>query len=178
MSCSRKLLAPLLCLLGLSAAAQADDAYITALDKELANRAVARQVVPQLAERHAGTAQGDFWQAYAKLEKLQQSRYAAEAKRQGLATQHRSGFKAHASLLLANWFNGAFIRMLAGATGDYLQELRALPVQQDADRQRFWRYVIAQEQAQVEALALAAGKDFKAATTVLQHFTEQHMRGE
>ncbi|MFV3091104.1 hypothetical protein ACNJYG_11515 [Pseudomonas sp. GW6] len=175
----RKFFAPLLCLLGLATGAQADDsAYRIALDKELANRAVARQVVPQLAERHSGTAQGEFWQAYANLEARQQTRYADEAKRQGLANEHSGGFKAHASLAFAKLFNAAFINMLAGATQDYLKELEALPAQSNADDQAFWQYVIEQERAQVDALALAAEKDFKGAAAVLETFTGKLIQSE
>ncbi|WP_161867703.1 hypothetical protein [Pseudomonas yangonensis] len=174
-----KLLAPLLCLFGLASTAQAgDSAYLIALDKELANRAVARQVVPQLAERHSGSDQGRFWSAYAKLEALQQPRYAKQAERHGLANNHSGGFKAHASLLFAKLFNGAFIKMLAGATDEYLQELEALPAQTNADDQAFWDYVIAQERAQVEALALAAQKNFNAATRVLQAFSRERLGSE
>lgn len=174
-----KLLAPLLCLLGLASSVQANNsAYTNALDKELANRAVARQVVPQLAERHSGSAQGEFWQAYAELEAMQQARYAEQAKRQGLANEHSGGFKAYASLAFANVFNASFIKMLAGATQDYLQELEALPAQNNADDQAFWEYVIAQERAQVNALALAAEEDFNGAAAVLKAFSQEQLRSE
>lgn len=176
---SRTLLAPLLCLLGLANGAQAEDSvYRQALDKELANRAVARQVVPKLAERHIGTAQGEFWQAYAELEAMQHARYADEASRQSLRNEHRGGLKAGASLAFARLFNATFIKVLAGATERYLAELEALPAQDDSASQRFWDYVIEQERAQVNALALAAESDFQGATAVLANFSRQRLQSE
>lgn len=175
----RKLFTPLLCLFGMATSTYADDsAYRIALEKELANRAVALKVVPQLAERHSGTAQGEFWQAYAELEATQQARYADEAKRQGLPNEHSGGFKASASLAFEKLFNAAFINMLADATQGYLKELEALPTQSNADDQAFWDYVIAQERAQVNALALAADQDFNRAASALKAFNQEQLRNE
>lgn len=167
--------ASLLLLLGFAHPSQADNAtYLSALDKELDNRSMARQVVPALAARHGDTPQGRFWSAYTKLEQAQLERYKAQAQRHGLSTQGRgSSLKVYASLAFARLFNASFIAMLANATQGYLEELQAVPAQDDVADQAFWDYVIAQERAQVDALALAAERDFIGATAILQAFVQQ-----
>lgn len=171
-----KHLVHMLCLLALVRPAVADDAaYLAALDKELDNRAVALDVVPALAERHAGTAQGRFWSAYAVLEAAQLPRYQAQARRHDLQRTRSGGFKAQASLAFSWLQEKAFVKMLANATADYLAELQAVPRPDDAETQAFWAYVIEQERVQVEALAQAREGDYDTAAATLQRFVAEQL---
>lgn len=173
-----KHLLSILCLVALARPAVAlDSAYLAALDKELTNRAVALAVVPALAARHAGTVQGRFWLAYADLERAQVPRYQAEARRHGLGGPRSGGFKARASRVFSWLLETPFVNLLAGATADYLAELQAVPLPDDADSRAFWLYVIEQERAQVDALALASNADFEAAAARLAGFTAAQASG-
>lgn len=152
-------------------AADLDAAYRHALLKELNNRTLAGVVVSALAETHRGTPQGEFWLAYSQLEAKQWPLYEEQAKLHEL----RPGglllsLKAQASILYARLLPEKFIAMLSQATQAYAAELAALDP--PPTQQAFWDYVIAQEQAQVEAFQHAAQQDYLAARSVLVDFME------
>ena len=64
-----------------------------------------------------------------------------------------------------------FVEKLAQATETYLAKLNAVNVPES--EQVFWDYVIEQEAAQVEALALAAQGKYRLAAMRLRAFMEQ-----
>lgn len=167
---------PLAVTLGLSGCSTSSDAdpharFTAALQKEIDNRALARHVVPVLAERHAGSDQGQFWSSYTALEILQAPRYTAIAERHGFAPARlKTRIKGDASLLISWAFPQRFTRSLAGATEKYVEELRAIPVPPDPEDAEFRQYMIEQEEAQVKALAQAAAGRYQAAADELEAF--------
>jgi hypothetical protein len=78
--------------------------------------------------------------------------------------------KAHASILFARAFPNTFIDMLAQATHAYAVELAA--ISPPPAQQTFWRYVIAQEQAQVAAFQTASKQDYAGAQAEIVSFME------
>lgn len=156
-----------------AAAADSDAAFRQALLKELNNRTLAGQVVSALADAHKGTPQGDFWRAYSELEARQWPLYAEQAAAYELKPGGFSlSLKARASILFARIFPNTFIGTLTQATQAYAAELAAItppPTQEE-----FWRYVIAQEQAQVAAFQHAAKKDYLAAKSTIDSFINAH----
>lgn len=148
--------------------------YREMLTREAANRAVARHVVSYLAEADNGTERGAFWTAYRDLEAAQKPRYdqierceAIEAG--GLVVWTKSRLSA----IFARLFPETFIGLLADATVAYLGELKRLSQFPDPLAEDFWRYVVAQEAAQVEALNLARQGDLVAARQTLQTFVAE-----
>lgn len=167
---------PLAVALGLSGCTTASDSdpqarFTAALQKELDNRALARHVVPALAERHAGSEQGEFWSSYTALEVFQAPRYFAMAERHDLTPAgFKTRIKGDASLLFSWVFPDRFVGSLAKATQAYVEELRAIPVPPDEQDAAFRQYMIAQEEAQVAALAQAAAGRYQAASDELSAF--------
>lgn len=144
--------------------------YLTALQAEINNRAVASEVVPVLAKRTNGSAKGSFWAAYTELEAQQRPLYQHHQTRHKLEVGG-IWFKVNGSLL-ASWIHhDGFVEKLAQATETYLAKLNAVNVPES--EQAFWDYVIEQEAAQVEALALAAQGQYRLATMRLRVFMEQ-----
>lgn len=159
---------------GALAGPAADDAYRAALARELDNRALARQVVGALAEHHQGTPQGEFWAAYVALEQHNIPLYQSVAARHELsASRLKTTLKASASIPFARLFPERFLTMLAGATQDYLAEMRALAPPTATEDRAFLQYMIAQESVQAGALAEAAGQRFEAAAGELAGFLRQ-----
>ncbi|HEY6611055.1 MAG TPA: hypothetical protein VIZ86_07985 [Pseudomonas sp.] len=160
-----------LALASLTTQAQADDAFRTALVRELDNRALATQVVGALAEHHQGTPQGRFWAAYVALEQHNAPRYAPVAARHGLSGGGWwIGLKARGSILFARLFPERFLSMLAEGTGKYLAGMRAVAPPADTEDAAFLRYMIAQETVQAGALAHAAAQRFEVAAGALEGF--------
>ena len=170
----RRLLPGLLMFWILTIPCRADDMseYLTALQYEINNRAVASEVVPVLAQRTKGTAQGSFWAAYTELEARQRPLYQQHQTRHELDSGGLGvWFKANGSLLASWIYHDGFVEKLAQATETYLAKLNAVNVPES--EQVFWDYVIEQEAAQVEALALAAQGKYRLAAMRLRAFMEQ-----
>lgn len=147
--------------------------YRETLQHELDNRAVARHVVPVMASMYKGRPAGEFWEAYQALENAQAPLYGEYGQCHGLVA---SGFvpwiKAKTSIVFAWLMPGRFVSLLSGATQRYLAELEQVLVPgQERDR-AFWRYVVAQERAQVLALALAADDKHAEAAQILKGFRD------
>lgn len=148
--------------------------FIAALQKEIDNRAVARHVVPALAERHSGSDQGRFWSGYTALEIQQAPRYIAIAERHGLApSKLKTRIKGDISLLFSWLLPQRFVRTLASATHSYADELRAISVPPQPDDAQFRLYMIEQEAVQVEALAQAAEGRYSDAAQALEAFVKK-----
>ncbi|MCC6076293.1 hypothetical protein ACFPTX_17905 [Pseudomonas sp. GCM10022188] len=165
-------------LLGLAGGALAakggDAAFRAALAHELDNRALAGQVVGALAEHHRGTPQGRFWAAYVALERYNAPRYAPVAARHGLAGGGLLvDLKAWGSILFARLFPERFLAMLAGATGKYLADMRAVAAPADGGDAAFLAYMIEQESVQASALAQAAAQRYEAAAGELEDFVRR-----
>lgn len=158
-------------LLGTSAAATP---FIETLQNELDNRYVAGLVVPQLAEHHQGSPQGQFWARYAELERLQAPRYAAAADALQLQPrQWRSQAKARLSLQLARLFPAFFLNRLAVATRSYLEQMHGSQRPLEPELAALLDYMLKQESRQVEALAEAASGRFEVASGILERFNAQ-----
>ena len=170
---------PLTVALGLHGCTTASDGdaqarFTAALQKEIDNRAVARHVVPALAERHAGSDSGRFWASYTALEIQQAPAYIEIAERHGLTPSRiATRIKGDGSLLFSWLFPQRFVRTLASATHSYADELRAIPVPPQPEDAQFRLYMIEQEEAQVEALAEAAEGRYRAAAERLEAFVER-----
>jgi len=170
----RQLLPGLLMFWILTIPCRADDMseYLTALQAEINNRAVASAVVPVLAQRTDGTAKGSFWAAYAALEQQQKPLYLHHQTRHELDSGGVGvWFKSNGSLLAAWIHHDGFVEKLAQATETYLAKVNAVTVPES--EQAFWDYVVEQEAAQVEALALAAQGQYRLAAMRLRAFMEQ-----
>lgn len=145
--------------------------YREALQRELDNRAVARHVVPVMAGMYKGRPEGEFWEAYQELETAQASLYAEHGQCHGLvASELVPWIKAKTSIAFAWLMPGRFVSLLSGATKRYLAELEQVPVPDQARDKAFWKHVIAQERAQVQALALAADDKHAEAARLLRGF--------
>lgn len=152
------------------------DEFLFAIEREVDNRALAREVVTALSKYHDGAAQGPFWAAYAELERRQWPVYREYAECYGLSA---SGFtvwvKARASTAFARLFPDKFISILADSTRTYTEALEKTPVSDNPRDHRFWDYVVAQEKAQVRAFSDAEEGEFSDAAEALSLFTSTHI---
>ncbi len=147
------------------------EGYLEAFRKEINNRALASSVVPALARAYEGEAQGAFWQAYEALESAQKPIYLAKSRCHDVsAGTFTNWVKAKVSFAFARIFNGAFISMMAVSTQSYVDELLLVDVLDSPNEQLFWKYVIAQEQAQALAFGHAEQGNFQEATRILMEF--------
>lgn len=147
--------------------------YHKALQHELNNRALAGQVVPALANIFSGSPRGQFWEAYADLERQQWPWYVQHTNCHNIQAQRLLPWiKAKSSIPFARLFPDYFTRTLASSTQAYLQILETVQPPKTVAEQQFWHYVIAQEKAQVDALQKAANGDFIAAQTILRQFQD------
>lgn len=143
------------------------------LEYEAQNRAFALLWTQSAAHKTENSDVRAFWQAYARLELLNQEMYAPHLKRHGIA------FEPNRMTRVAVWASGFVLSAESESSFEYmrnsaqdyipkLERLQSLATENPA----FYAYVIAQEQAQVDALSLAAEGDLKAGAEVLIAFVE------
>ena len=144
-------------------------------DGELQNRAFALLS----AERGLGnaTSVGDktFLGAWVDWERFLKERYAPYAKKYGLSQEPRSGAKMQASLgLLAAGIlpDRKVMNLMLEQTISYVDKLRQLERVSTTEDRSFFRFVVEQEEAQVESLRFRANGEHQSAADVLRNFME------
>lgn len=143
------------------------------LEYEAQNRAFALLWTQTAAHESENFDVRAFWSAYAQLELLNQEKYAPHVEHHGIAVEPNRMTRAAvwASGFVLSTDSESSFEYMRNAAQDYipkLERLQSLATENPA----FYAYVVAQEQAQVDALSLAAGGDLKAGTELLIAFVE------
>lgn len=152
-----------------------DELFVTTLKKELTNRATARYAIAAILGQDLNPTAAMFWQNYAKLEELNQARYMPVATELQLEPGTLSAWlKGRSAALYYRIAPNGMLNTMADATLKYYQELDSLTGKIAARHSEFYQYVLAQEEAQVEAFALAASGDYRKASERLDSFVQSH----
>ena len=167
----------------LSTANQASDnsgaQYLKLLEYEYNNRAFALISAKRAANKLAGTERGEFYQSYHELEIINQRIYTKM--QEPLGFDHSPGcftrFRGHAAGLLNSWIE---IKpdSLIDIIEPYIAKLQSLHDLASKEHRGFFGYVVAQEQAQLDASRAAKANGYKAGTKVFRDFIEQALVAE
>jgi len=162
-----------LCGLSITAsAADVDTKFIDLLEYEVQNRAFALASTSRMADRQEVSELAGFWQAYEQLEVFNQWRYQAFTKKYGI--DQKATWFTHTRIYFAGLATAiapkSSMNIMQKAAVKYLAKLQLLLDAAPETDKNFFRYVLAQEQAQVEALALAVENKPELAEQVLRDF--------
>lgn len=145
------------------------------LQKELTNRATARYAIAAITEQSLAPAPKLFWDSYARLEILNQDRYAAVAAELQLEPGTLSAWlKGRSAAIYFRFAPQRMINTMAQATQTYYQQLMTASDKVVARHAVFYQYVLDQEKAQVEAFGLAAAGNYGDASKHLDAFIQAH----
>lgn len=150
-------------------------AFSDTLEKELTNRATARQAIGAITGQRLEPSARLFWESYARLETLNLRRYTPVAAALQLETSALSAWlKGRSAALYYRLAPERMLKTMAKATSSYHQALEATATKVPAGYRPFYQYVLNQERAQVEAFALAAAGDYTSASEHLDTFVAAH----
>jgi hypothetical protein len=149
--------------------------FKTTMQGELTNRATARYAIAAITARDLEQDAKQFWHSYAALEALNQVRYAPVAAELQLKPSALSAWlKGRSASLYYRFFPESMLKTMAKSTDSYYRELSDVTAKVAAQHRTFYMYVLEQEQAQVEALALAAAGKYREASVRLDEFIQAH----
>lgn len=151
--------------------------FLELYEGEVQNRAFALMYTER-----SSTSWGDndieaFWRVYYDLEVINQHLYKPYADKYGLDMQPTffTSLKTSSLRLMSNLFPEYMLSTIYTSTVEYfegLKEMEKLAPEEDKD---FFRYVVEQEAAQVEALRLVSLGEPKKATKVLAAYVNNKM---
>ncbi|MFF7065637.1 hypothetical protein [Pseudomonas sp. NPDC008258] len=145
--------------------------FCETLQKELTNRATARQAIEAITAQSLDPGARLFWESYARLEALNLRWYTSVAAELELEPGSLSAWlKGRSAALYYRIAPEHMLKTMAKATSSYYQELEAKTAKVAADHRDFYQYVLDQERAQVEAFALAAAGNYRSASEHLNAF--------
>lgn len=143
--------------------------FIKLLTYEIQNRAFALNSVGRFIEDRADEPDEKVWRSYFALEQLNRRKYRPVAEKFGIPQD--------ATLITdaRTWIGGVFFglfpetatRIIRGATVSYVEKLEELERLAGSEDKEFFRYVVMQEKAQADALALLANGEAERAAAVI-----------
>jgi len=136
-------------------ATERQQAFIQLFDKEVQNRAFALLSMSNISEKV--TAEGDktFYNGWVAFEEFLQTKYKPYADKHGLSQAPRGTSKAQAffgELASDVLPKKKFYKLMLDATEDYLEDLKKLPEYASDEDLEFARFVVAQEEVQIQAI--------------------------
>jgi len=153
------------------------DRFLDGLQYELNNRAFARASMTKLANEPSNGHTQAFFRAYLALENLNQQKYEPIAHKYDLSVNDGVVALKIYGARAASWmFSEKMLSVLTDATIAYVEKLRTLRDLAPADDRAFFEYVIAQEQAQADALQHARDGRFDLGAKVLEDFVADHLQ--
>lgn len=154
-----------------SARAELSARFLEVMQKEIDNRATARHAIASILEFKQDEASAGFWASYLELERHNATVYASQlAPLELRPTTVSPRLKGFFASVYYRWAPRKMLASMAGATRDYYMQLHSASAEVPVQYKAFYQYVLAQEQAQVEAFALAAAGRTDAAKAVLDAF--------
>lgn len=145
---------------------------IEIFDYELQNRAFARGYFEELLVNDKENPAYSFFEAYYEMEMITQKKYAPYASKYNLETEARWWTRARMRLgmIMGDWFQDSFMKMMHKATIKYVEKLKKLEQLSPAEDLEFFRYVINQEQAQLDAVTHMVNGDMDKAVATINDF--------
>lgn len=152
------------------------DEAASLLAYEVQNRAYARLTLQSTANCRAKEPDAGFWAAYQSLETLNLARYQQALHALGASTQAKAftRLRAWLSRPLFCHFTRQAVPLIRDATVRYTRKLETLPLTAAPETVEFLRYLVAQEQAQEQALTQLAAGEISEGTNTLVKFAQVH----
>ncbi|WNC72219.1 hypothetical protein RGQ13_19165 [Thalassotalea psychrophila] len=151
--------------------------FLELYEGEVQNRAFALMYTER-----SSTSWGDndieaFWRVYYDLEVINQRLYKPYADKFGLDMQPTffTSVKTSSLRLMSNLFPEYMLNTLYTSTVKYLEGLKEMENLAPEEDKDFYRYVVEQEAAQVEALRLVSQGEAKKATKVLADYVNNQI---
>ncbi|NIB42214.1 hypothetical protein HBA55_21585 [Pseudomaricurvus alkylphenolicus] len=150
--------------------------FIDLLDYELQNRAFALKLMEAAVEKGSGNEALPFLKAYLALEKLNQRHFASVAKEYNLDMKPRWWTRTRTTLALLGTalLPETSLKSVHKATVKYVAQLQRLESLSAEQHKRFFRYVVAQEQAQADAVGLVLAGDMEQGASLLNDFVQEY----
>ena len=143
------------------------EAFIQLFDKEVQNRAFALLSMSAISEKVKEDGDKAFYNGWVAFEEFLQKKYEPYATKHGLSQEPRGTAKAQAFFgKLASDIlpKKKFYKTMLNQTEDYLEKLKKLPEHATNEDLEFARFVVKQEELQIQAIELRIkGKNQEAA---------------
>ena len=143
------------------------EAFIQLFDREVQNRAFALLSMSAIAEKVTKDGDKAFYNGWVAFEDFLQQKYEPYATKHGLSQEPRGTARTQAFFgKLASDIlpKRKFYKMMLNQTEDYLEKLKKLPELATDEDLEFARFVVKQEEVQIQAIELRIkGKNQEAA---------------
>lgn len=150
-------------------------AFSEILQKELTNRATAREAIEAITAPRLKPDARLFWETYAQLEVLNLHWYTPVAvDLQPEPATLSAWLKGRSAALYYCVAPERMLKRMAKAISSYYEELQATTPKVAVSQRTFYQYVLDQERAQVQAFAMAAAGDYHSASKHLNAFLTDH----
>ncbi|HAA18822.1 MAG TPA: hypothetical protein DCR93_21385 [Cytophagales bacterium] len=149
------------------------EAFIQLFDKEVQNRAFALLSMSAISEKVTEEEDKTFYYGWVAFEEFLQGKYKPYADKHGLSQEPRSKAKAEAffgELASDILPKRKFYETMLDQTEDYLEKLKKLPGYATDEDLEFARFVVKQEEAQIQAIEHRIKGENQAAADVLADF--------
>ena len=131
------------------------EAFIKLLDKEVQNRAFALLSMSSISEKVTEDGDTTFYNGWVAFEEFLQKKYKPYANKHGLSQEPRGTAKVQAFFgKLASDIlpKKKFYKTMLSQTEDYLEELKKLPEYATDEDREFARFIVEQEEVQIQAI--------------------------
>lgn len=147
----------------------ANDDFIALFKAELENRMLARVITHKLSTSTSHPESQEFWLAYFQLENENYHRYLPVAESYGLSLtpDWKTNSKAFLSKIAFKIFPELMVEKIYLAVQDYLPSLHRLKSLSPPAQEKFFNWVVKQEQAQLTAFSMAVEGNYLQAAELL-----------
>jgi len=160
-----------------NAVLEQQESFLQLFDKEVQNRAFALLSMSAISEKVTEDGDKVFYQGWVAFEEFLQKKYKPYADKHGLSQEPRSIARTQAffgKLASDVLPKKKFYKTMLNQTEDYLEELKMLPEYAAKEDLDFARFVVAQEEAQIEAIKHRIKGENQEAADVLADFVKSH----
>ena len=153
------------------------EAFIQLFDKEVQNRAFALLSMSAISEKVTADGDKTFYNAWVAFEEFLQKKYKPYADKHGLSQEPRGTAKAQAffgELASDILPKKKFYKTMLSQTKDYLEKLKRLPEYATNEDLEFARFVVKQEEVQIQAIEHRIKGENQEAADVLADFVNSN----
>ena len=157
--------------------AERQEAFLKLFDREVQNRAFALLSMTAISENVTEDGDKTFYNAWVTFEEFLQKQYKPYANKHGLSQEPRGTAKTQAFFgKLASDIlpKRKFYKTMLNQTEDYLKKLKKLPEYATDEDLEFARFVVEQEEVQIQAIKHRIKGENQAAADVLANFVNSN----
>ncbi|WP_390617601.1 hypothetical protein [Maricurvus nonylphenolicus] len=150
--------------------------FINLFDYEIQNRAFALASMEALVRTGDVNPNLEFFKAYLELEKLNQKKFSPVASKHQLSVEPRwwTRTRTRLGMCMSNIMPETSLKVIHKATVKYVAQLQALEAVSPEQDKAFFAYVVAQEQAQADAVGLLLAGEPDQGTALLTQFIAEN----